>query len=123
MNVYKCLLVCLLGIFGLVGLPSSGGCAPPSGKGAESRSGAGAATVVSGSKESSGSLFPCHRLEKELRAHRQEVSRELRQVKRELARLRAELAEPGIREIMAGIGYILGLFGIAAFVLSRRGTR
>jgi hypothetical protein len=48
------------------------------------------------------------------------LSQELRQIKRELAALNQNLERPGVREIMAGIGYILGLFGMAALVASRR---
>lgn len=47
-------------------------------------------------------------------------SRELRQVKREIAALGQQLENPGIREIMGGLGYILGLFGVAAYVASRK---
>lgn len=45
---------------------------------------------------------------------------ELRQVKRELALLNQNLEKPGAREIIAGIGFILGLFGAAALVSARR---
>ena len=44
----------------------------------------------------------------------------LLQVKREIAALGQQLENPGIREIMGGIGYILGLFGVAAYVASRK---
>lgn len=47
-------------------------------------------------------------------------SRELRQIKREIAALGQQLENPGIREIMGGIGYILGLFGVAAYIMSRK---
>jgi hypothetical protein len=47
-------------------------------------------------------------------------SRELRQIKREIAALGQQLESPGIREIMGGIGYILGLFGVAAYVAARK---
>ncbi len=47
-------------------------------------------------------------------------SHELRQIKREIAALRQQLENPGIREIMGGVGYILGLFGVAAYVASRK---
>ncbi|WP_373499787.1 hypothetical protein [Desulfococcus sp.] len=48
------------------------------------------------------------------------LSRELRRIQREIAALRADLDKPGLQEIFAGIGYIFGLFGTAAFVASRR---
>lgn len=51
------------------------------------------------------------------------LSQELRQIKRELAALNQNLEKPGIKEVMAGIGTILGLFGVAAFVAARRRDR
>jgi len=48
------------------------------------------------------------------------LAAELRRIQREIAALRADLEKPGLQEIMAGIGYILGLFGTAAFVAGRR---
>ena len=48
------------------------------------------------------------------------LSGELRRIQREIAALRADLDKPGLKEIFAGIGYIFGLFGAAAFVASRR---
>ena len=47
-------------------------------------------------------------------------SREFRQLKREIAALEQQLENPGISEIMGGIGYIFGLFGVAAYVMSRK---
>ncbi len=49
-------------------------------------------------------------------------SREFRQLKREIAALGQQLETPGISEIMGGIGYIFGLFGVAAYVMSRKKT-
>ena len=51
------------------------------------------------------------------------LSQELRQIKRELAALNQNLEKPGIKEVMAGIGYILGLFGVVAFAAARRRGR
>lgn len=51
------------------------------------------------------------------------LSQELRQIKRELAALNQNLEKPGIKEVMAGIGYILGLFGMVAFAAARRRDR
>lgn len=45
---------------------------------------------------------------------------ELRRIHREIAALRADLDKPGLQEVFSGLGYILGLFGVAAFVASRR---
>jgi nickel transport protein len=48
------------------------------------------------------------------------ISRDLRQIKRDLAKLEQKLDQPGISQIFAGIGYIFGLCGVAAFVASRK---
>ncbi len=63
---------------------------------------------------------PVAAVAKLLRKHDKKTARELRQIKREIAALRQSQEEPGVREIMAGIGYILGLCGAAALVASRR---
>lgn len=55
-----------------------------------------------------------------LKAQNSELSNDLRRIHREIAALRADLNEPGVKEIFAGIGYIVGLFGMAAFVAARR---
>ncbi len=55
-----------------------------------------------------------------LKKQNAKISKELRRVQREIAALRADLAKPGMKDVFSGIGYILGLFGIAAFVASRR---
>ena len=48
------------------------------------------------------------------------LSEDLRRIQREIAALRADLNKPGMRDIIAGIGYILGIFGAVAFVAARR---
>ena len=55
-----------------------------------------------------------------LKEHNRELSRDLRRIQREIAALKAELDKPGIKDVFAGVGYIFGLFGVAAFVASRR---
>ena len=55
-----------------------------------------------------------------LKAQNSRLSKDLRRIQREIAALRADLAEPGFKDIFAGVGYIFGLFGVAAFVASRR---
>jgi nickel transport protein len=55
-----------------------------------------------------------------LKAQISELSSDLRRVHREIAALRADLNEPGMKEVFAGIGYIVGLFGVAAFAAARR---
>lgn len=56
----------------------------------------------------------------QLQAQNSKLSRDLHRIHRELAALRADLDKPGLNDIFGGIGYIFGLFGVAAFVLSRR---
>jgi hypothetical protein len=64
---------------------------------------------------------------REIMAYLQErdagLSRELKAIKREIAALSQTVKEPGLKDAVAGIGYILGLFGIAAFMASRRNKR
>ena len=55
-----------------------------------------------------------------LKEQNSKLSNDLRRIQREIAALRADLDKPGLKEIFAGIGYIFGLFGVAAFVASRR---
>lgn len=64
----------------------------------------------------------CTEVTEELRSLRQENARNNRELKREIAALHHALNRPGPRDILAGIGYILGLFGAAAFVAARRRT-
>jgi nickel transport protein len=55
-----------------------------------------------------------------LKEQNSKLSSELRRIQREIAALRADLNKPGIKDVFAGIGYIFGLFGVAAFVAARR---
>jgi hypothetical protein len=55
-----------------------------------------------------------------IREQNTKLSGDLRRIQREIAALRADLDKPGFTEIVAGVGYILGLFGVAAFVAARR---
>ena len=55
-----------------------------------------------------------------LKEQNSKLSSDLRRIQREIAALRADLDKPGLKEVFAGIGYIFGLFGVAAFVASRR---
>jgi nickel transport protein len=63
---------------------------------------------------------PCQAVLSQLQEQNNKLSGEMRRIQRELAALRADMAKPGLKEVLAGIGYILGLFGAAAFVASRR---
>ena len=62
----------------------------------------------------------CQAVMARLDEHDKKVSEDLRKIKRDIAALNQSIAEPGLPEVMAGIGYILGLFGVAAFMASRR---
>ena len=55
-----------------------------------------------------------------LKEQNSKLSGDLRRIQREIAALRADLDKPGLKEVFAGIGYIFGLFGVAAFVAARR---
>lgn len=54
-----------------------------------------------------------------LKAQNSKLSGELRRIQRQMSALRADLDKPGLQEIFAGVGYILGLFGVAAFMAAR----
>jgi hypothetical protein len=62
----------------------------------------------------------CRELNTRLESRNSKLSADLRRIQREIAALRADLDKPGLDDIFSGIGYILGLFGTAAFVASRR---
>jgi hypothetical protein len=55
-----------------------------------------------------------------LKEQNSKLSGNLRRIQREIAALRADLDKPGMKDVFAGIGYIFGLFGVAAYVASRR---
>ena len=65
----------------------------------------------------------CQTLVARIDEQNQKMSQELRQIKREIAALNQNLEKPGLKEVMAGVGTILGLFGAAAFVAARRRDR
>ena len=65
-------------------------------------------------------VLDCPTLASQVSEDNRRLREELRQVKRELALLNQNLEKPGAREIIAGIGFILGLFGAAALVSARR---
>ncbi len=54
-----------------------------------------------------------------LKEQNRKLSMDLRRIHREIAALRADFDKPGFEDIFAGIGYIFGLFGAAAFMASR----
>jgi nickel transport protein len=55
-----------------------------------------------------------------LQKQNNKLSVEIRRIHRELAALRADLNKPDVKDIFGGIGYILGLCGVAALVAARR---
>ena len=55
-----------------------------------------------------------------LQEQNSKLSGEIRRIHRELAALRADLDKPDVKDIFGGIGYILGLCGVAALVAARR---
>ncbi len=55
-----------------------------------------------------------------LKEQNKKSSREMRQIKRDIAALGQKMETPGIAEILGGIGYIFGLFGVAAYVSARK---
>jgi hypothetical protein len=55
-----------------------------------------------------------------LKEQHSQLAGDLRRIQREIAALRADLDRPGFKDVFAGIGYICGLFGVAAFVAARR---
>lgn len=65
-------------------------------------------------------VMDCPSLAAQVVEDNRRLREELRQVKRELALLNQNLEKPGMREIIAGIGSILGLFGAAALMSARR---
>lgn len=55
-----------------------------------------------------------------LHEQQQQMAAELRAIKREIAALKTAMNEPDLKDILGGIGYILGLCGIAFYVHARR---
>jgi flagellar motility protein MotE (MotC chaperone) len=65
----------------------------------------------------------CEQIAAMLKQQNSLLSRELGQLKRELAALRESISRPGLKEAFAGIGYILGLAGIAFLVHGRKSNK
>ena len=55
-----------------------------------------------------------------LQEQNSKLSGEIRRIHREIAALRADLEKPDVKDVFGGIGYILGLCGVAALVAARR---
>jgi beta-lactamase regulating signal transducer with metallopeptidase domain len=68
-------------------------------------------------------VMDCQVLAATIATDNHRLHQELRQVKRELALLNQNLEKPGVREIIAGIGFLFGLFGVAALLSARRRDR
>lgn len=81
---------------------------------------ASSATIEGASRNEKGSDETCERLAVLLDQQKAQLLRETGQLKREIAALRDDLSKPGVKEIFAGIGYILGLVGVAFYFHCRR---
>ena len=51
-----------------------------------------------------------------------DLKRKVRRLEHQVTALRDELNSPGATQIIGGIGYIVGLFGIAGWVAARKKT-
>ncbi len=69
--------------------------------------------------DDSGNSKVCLMVLEQVKKQNRMLSRDLGHIKRELMHLKYELSRPGVKEIFAGIGYILGLFGVAAYMKAR----
>ncbi len=50
------------------------------------------------------------------------LQRQVRRLEHQVAALRDELNTPGASQVIGGIGYIVGLFGVAIWVAARKKT-
>ena len=64
--------------------------------------------------------YTCNELGALIINQHSQYTQSLHSLKRDMAALHQKIDQPGIQDITAGIGYILGIFGTAAFVASRR---
>ncbi|MEJ2183618.1 MAG: hypothetical protein P8Y66_08845 [Nitrospirota bacterium] len=48
------------------------------------------------------------------------VSREVEPLRREVVKLRMDMERPGLGDVLAGVGYIMGLAGLAAYLRYRK---
>ncbi len=48
------------------------------------------------------------------------LQQDVQRLHREIALLRSELSTPGLTEVLGGIGYIIGLFGLVAWLGRRK---
>jgi nickel transport protein len=90
---------------------------------AEVTSPAPAAQAAEGAGVAPEAPVDCRELARLLEQQRGQLSRELGQIKREMGLLREEMAKPGLKEVFAGFGYILGLAGVGLYVHSRKASR
>jgi nickel transport protein len=79
-----------------------------------------AQTVESAPAEASPSpTGDCERLAKMIDQQKSQMTRDMGQLKREIAALRQDISEPGLAQVFAGIGYILGLAGVGFYMHAR----
>lgn len=69
---------------------------------------------------SSGTQPDCAKILEAIEQQRAMVQRETGQLKREIAALRQEMSNPGMKDVVAGIGYIFGITGLAMYFRSRK---
>lgn len=81
------------------------------------------AAAAVGAAEAAQGTGEAVRLLEGIQAQQREMAQELRAVKREIAALKVALNEPDLKDIVGGIGYILGVFGIAFYLHARRYRR
>ncbi|MEE4243283.1 MAG: hypothetical protein V2I36_17605 [Desulfopila sp.] len=93
-----------------------GFCLPPAVFAVEEHPSAAGRTTASAQVQESA----CQEIITLLQEQDKKTQRELGRIKREIALLNQQLDKPGISEMLGGIGYIFGLFGLAAYVASRK---
>lgn len=74
---------------------------------------------ISGNEVSTPPPCDCQETVSLLKKQKKNLSHEFRQVKRELGVIKESLSKPGLTEILGGIGYILGLFGLSFYWYAR----
>lgn len=58
----------------------------------------------------------------QLQQENAELQRDVNRLESQVAALREEMNTPGASRIIAGLGYIVGIFGVAVWIAARRGV-
>lgn len=61
----------------------------------------------------------CAELVIEFRKQNELMKRDIHQMKREIVMLRQQMEKPNIKDLIAGVGFIFGLFGVGYYVHAR----